>query len=279
VNRLILPSALALAIALAGCSKNAPGPSLVSSESWCPDGFEIGPQDTCFALPDKHDAETPVLVYLHGMYAGHGSPAEWAVVRSAVGRGFAVIIPRGKRGMCAWKAELKDHFCWPQEVDDPQAFKSVVAEWDRVLWQVDALLEPGTHKRYVLGYSNGGFFATYLMNHDLFPAQGWAIVNGGPLDPGAKPAKPAPALLVAAQDDAAQAPKMKELDETLTRGGIPHVYCPRSGAHELSAEDVGSALRFFTAAAHGKTAAFACEGAKQPAAAASQPAAGPLDTP
>src|SRR5437879_10951873 len=96
----------------------APKTALSSSESWCPDGFEVGPTDTCFAIPEKHDKDTAVLVYLHGPYSGHGSPEEWAMVRAAADRGFAVVIPRGKRGLCAWKAELKDHFCWPQEADD-----------------------------------------------------------------------------------------------------------------------------------------------------------------
>ena len=160
--------------------------TLSASESWCPDGFEVGPQDTCFAVPETTTKDTPVLVYLHGMYAGHGSPEEWRLVRSAVSKGFAVVVPRGKRGLCAWKADLADNFCWPQEVEDPQAFKNVVAEWDRVLWQVDAILEGGSHKRYVLGFSNGANFAAYLAEHGLFPAQAYAIVGGGALEPAAQ---------------------------------------------------------------------------------------------
>jgi len=261
MRTLLALSVLAAALAPACTPKESTTPSLVSHESWCPDGFEVGPQDTCFAIPDKHDASTPVLVYLHGMYAGHGSVEEWSLVRSAVDRGFAVVVPRGKRGMCAWKAELKDHFCWPQEADDPEAFKHVVAEWDRVLWQVDALLEAGTHKRYVLGFSNGGFFATYLAVHGLFPAQGYAIVNGGSLEPTIKPAK-VPLLLVAAQDDADQAPKMKAFHEAL--GAAPHAYCTRPGSHPLAASDVEAALRFFRHA-EGKAPPFACEAGGKPA--------------
>ena len=210
----LVPLVSALALALA-CTPTKPVATLSASDSWCPDGFEVGPQDTCFAVPERTTKDTPVLVYLHGMYAGHGSPEEWRLVRSATARGFAVVMPRGKRGLCAWKAELSDHFCWPQEIDDPAAFKHVVAEWDRVLWQVDAILEGGAHKRYVLGYSNGGFFAAYIAEHGLFPAQAYSIVNGGPLGTTAKPAKPAPMLLLAAQDDATQGPKMKELHDGL----------------------------------------------------------------
>lgn len=258
----LLPIAAA-GLALACTPNDSARPRLVSSESWCPEGFEIGPQDTCFAIPDKHDGATPVLVYLHGMYSGHGSPEEWRLVRGAVDRGFAVVVPRGKRGLCAWKAELKDHFCWPQEVDDPQAFKNVVAEWDRVLWQVDALLEPGTHKRYVLGYSNGGFFATYLATHGLFFADGYAIVNGGLLDPSPSATLPRSAsmLLIAARDDARHGPK--DIHDAFTKGGVPHAWCARPGAHALTAEDVDAALRFFKHDADGKPV-LGCEGGTKP---------------
>src|SRR5262249_20531127 len=128
-------------VVLGGCKspppQTAPSSLANAAETWCPDHFESGPSDTCFAIPDSPTKDTPVLVYLHGMYQGHGSPEEWSAVSVALQRGFAVVIPRGKRGLCAWRAELKDHYCWPQDSEDPQTVKSVVTEWDRVLWQVD----------------------------------------------------------------------------------------------------------------------------------------------
>jgi len=232
--------------ALVSCSPSKPVATLSASDSWCPDGFESGPQDTCFAVPETTTKETPILVYLHGMYAGHGSPEEWRLVRTAVDKGYAVVVPRGKRGLCAWKAELADNFCWPQEVDDPQAFKNVVAEWDRVLWQVDAILENGPHKRYVLGFSNGAFFATYLAEHGLFPAQAYALVGGGALEPPRKAAaKSVPLMLISAQDDPDQAPKTKELHDGLSKVGWTHAWCTHPGPHPLAKEDVDASLRFF----------------------------------
>ena len=258
------PLGALLSLSPASCSPAKPVATLSASDSWCPDGFEVGPQDTCFAVPETTTKDTPVLVYLHGMYAGHGSPEEWRLVRSAVARGYAVVVPRGKRGLCAWKAELKDHFCWPQETEDPQAFKNVVAEWDRVLWQVDAILEGGSHKRYVLGFSNGGFFASYIAEHGLFAAQAYAIAGGGPLEPPQKPGKAVPVMLLAAQDDATESAKTKELHEGLAKVGWPHAYCTRPGPHPLAAADVEAALRFFKHEQDGSLKAssdgYPCEG-------------------
>lgn len=257
--------------ALAACGgREAAEPKNVLSnagETWCPEGFETGPSDTCFAIPEQGSKDTPVLVYLHGMYVGHGQPEEWSAVRGAVGRGFAVVIPRGKRGLCAWRAELKDHYCWPQDAEDLGAVKRVVADWDRVLWQVDALLDGGTHKRYVLGSANGGFFASFLATHTVFPGQAYAVVNGGPLGPPGK-AKPVPILLVTAQDSAEHAPPMRDLHEALTKAAWPHAFCPRSGTEALTAEDVEGALRFFKHDADGtlkaKAGSYPCDGAIAP---------------
>lgn len=252
-------------VSVAACGPSKPPTTLSSSDSWCPDGFESGPQDTCFAVPESPTKDTPVIIYLHGMYAGHGSPEEWSLVRSVIGKGFAVVVPRGRRGLCAWKAELKDHFCWPHETDDPQAFVHVVKDWERVLWQVDAILEQGNHKRYVLGFSNGGFFAAYMAEHGLFPAQAYAIVNGGPLEPVPKTAKQVPVMLVSAADDPTQAPKMKELHDGLSKAAWPHAFCSRPGAHPLAAEDIDAATRFFKREGEGTLKAssagtYACEG-------------------
>lgn len=254
---------------VAACGSSPPTPVLTNNETWCPDGFENGPSDTCFAIPEPHDAKTPVIVYLHGMYEGHGNPAEWFAVHEATRRGFAVIVPRGKRGLCAWKAELKNHFCWPTETDDPHAFKSIVAEWDRVLWQVDALLEAGTHKRYVLGFSNGGQFAEYLATQGTFAAQAYAVVDGTALAPPTKVSRPPPVLLLssAAGDESA---KMKELHDSLSKASWSHAWCTRSTekAQILDAHDVDAALRFFKRDAEGSLKAqgtgYACEGGTKP---------------
>jgi poly(3-hydroxybutyrate) depolymerase len=250
---LVLAPALAVTLALpvgGGCKPGTaatdPSNTLAhANESWCPEGFESGPNDTCFALPDQPTKETPILVYLHGMYQGHGSLEEWGAVRLALQRGFAVVIPRGKRGLCAWSAEVKDHYCWPTDFDDTPTIKGLIAEWDRVLWQVDALLEPGSHKRYVLGFASGGFFAALVAFRGFFPAQAYAVVNGGQLVAPAKSKSTPPMLLIAAADDRDQGPKMRELHDGLTKASWAHAFCSRPGSHPLTPDDVEMSVRFF----------------------------------
>jgi poly(3-hydroxybutyrate) depolymerase len=237
-----------------------------AAESWCPEGFEPGPNDTCFALPAEPTKDTPVLVYLHGLYVGHGSPAEWEAVRLAAQRGFAVVVPRGKRGLCDWRAELKDHFCWPQDPEDTEAIRGLIKEWERVLWQVDALLEGGPHKRYVLGSSNGGFFAAFVATHGLFDGRAYAIVNGGVLAPPGK-SKPAPMILIGTSESE-EGGKLRELHETLGKASWAHAFCPRPGAATITPDDVELALRFFKRDAEGTLKAqnwtYPCDGSTPP---------------
>lgn len=250
-----------LLAALVGCKagEGDAAPRMIAHDSWCPDGFEQSTAEACFALPAGETKDAPILLYLHGMFKDHEAKEEWAAVHAATKRGFAVVIPRGKRGACAWKADVKDFFCWPQEPEDTAEMKATVAEWDKVLWQVDALLDPGKHRRYVLAFSNGGFFAEHLATHGLFDAQAWAIVNGGALVPPGTKTKATPMLLVAAEDDKDQAPRMKELHDTLTKVGWPHAYCPRPGPHGLTPEDVDQSLRFFRRDATDAKAAPSCK--------------------
>lgn len=237
-----------LAVSLGACRPNAQAakepPLAGETESWCPEGFEAGPSDTCFAIPERPTHDTPVLVYLHGPYQGRGSPEEWATVRVALERGFAIVLPRGKRGLCAWRAEFRDHYCWPEGPEDMQEVSNVVADWGRVLWQVDALLEKGTHKRYVLGFASGGTFASLLATRQIFQGDAYAIVNGGPVRFPSDPPFPVPQLLVVGEATDVM-PKMKAWHESLTKARWPHAFCPRAGGMAVTSEDVEVALRFF----------------------------------
>lgn len=250
----VTSAVLAGVAALAACPKPTPQrEAFVANETWCPDGFEIGPQDTCFAIPDTPSADTPILVYLHGPYQGHGNPEEWSLVRGATQRGFAVVMPRGKRGACAWTAEVRDNFCWPREPEDRRAIKATVAEWEKVLWQVEALLEGGAHPRFVLGNGNGGFFAAHLATHGYFDAAAWAVLHGGALAPSPRGGEPtSPIVMVSIPSDAESHGKMIELRDQLRRANWPHEFCTRPGAPALAAADLDIALRAFKRISEGR---------------------------
>jgi dienelactone hydrolase len=99
-------------------------------------------------------------------------------------------------------------------------------------------------RRYVLGFSNGGFFAGLLAVRALFDADAFVVGNAGPVEPvhalGTKP----PLLLMSADDDASQDGMMR-LDDELTREGWLHENYARAGTHELTDDEIDAALTFF----------------------------------
>lgn len=256
---------------IAGCgSPGTSRPKLASvAESWCPDGFEVGPTDTCFLLPEARGKGVGVVVFLHGMFVGRSSPEEIEQLKAVQAAGFAVVVPRGRRGLCDWKPELSSHFCWPKDPDDPQEFAAVVGTWDRVLWQVDALLEDGPHPRYVLGVANGGYFASYLALRGVFKADAWAVVGAGPIvDQPKAGVAAAPVLLVAAEGDAEQGPPARKLRDDLERAHWPAAFCPRPGPAELTKGDLDASLAFFHRAQKGELKGaqrLTCDGRPAPA--------------
>ncbi len=250
------PFCAAAVLALAGCAKP---PVEAPVEHWCPEGFEVGHGDVCFALPAAHGPHTGIVVYLHARMAGRGDAAEWAAAHAAVARGYAVVLPRGRRALCALQAGREDEFCWPHG-GDPGESRALLADWDHTLWQVNELLEGDAHPRFVLASGEGATFAARLVQSGAFKARAFALVGGGdaPADPGEPTPSPAPGaerppvLLLAAPESE----KVNQLDKRLSGAGLPHVRCARAGAAPLSTADVEVALRFFQ-----RGAAFTCDGA------------------
>jgi predicted esterase len=118
----------------------------------------------------------------------------------------------------------------------------VVRTWSRTL--EEAQERSGSKTRFLLGFSNGAYFAGLLATRGLFDADAVAIAHGGPVDPLGAPGRAVPLLLLSADDDFAQ-DDMIHFDAELTREHWPHDSYARSGVHGLTDEDIDVALAFF----------------------------------
>jgi predicted esterase len=215
---------------------------------WCAPGFEpLAGGDGCFAAPGAR-AERPLLVYLHGRYPSDGPFDEVDRQRRlgerATARGFAVLVLRGALGACS-APELSNWFCWPSNERNAGAAGGFVDARRRMIATAEE--RAGSRARFLLGFSNGGYFAGLIASRGLLDVDAVVVAHAGPVEPvhplGAKP----PLLLLSADDDIAQE-DMIRFDEELARERWPHDAYARSGGHALTDEDIDAALTFFSRA-------------------------------
>ena len=211
---------------------------------WCAPGYEpIG--GGCLALSVSAQTPQPLIVYLHGRYARDASAEEVDRQRRlgtlATAHGFAVLALRGRLGECT-SAELARWFCWPSNEHNEDGAAAVVASWAGALGEAHRRGRSKT--RFVLGFSNGAYFAGLLATQALFDAEAFVIAHGGPVGSVHALPKMPPLVLLSADDDIAQ-DDMIRLDGELTRERWPHDSYARAGAHGLTDGDIDAALTFF----------------------------------
>lgn len=218
---------------------------LEAKADWCTGAMEPMRGNACFAAPAS-PGHAPLLVYIHGMYGAENAPEEATrqerVVRLGVQKGFAVLIFRGEKGECK-NAQIPDYVCWPSNPRNEADGPTFVARWQPALEDA-AKRVGGSSPRYLLGFSNGAYFASLIATRALVAFDGIAIAHGGPVEPtrplGSKP----PLLLISADDDPSDG-EMGLLDQELAREQWPHVVVAREGGHALLDWDVDMALTFF----------------------------------
>jgi predicted esterase len=219
----------------------------VPPADWCAPGFEPIAGGGCFAAAPNSTSALALIVYLHGRYAKDAATDEIDRQRRlgirATARGFAVLALRGHLGACT-APELATWYCWPSNPTNVDAGPAFVAEWSRALTAAHARTASDT--RFLLGFSNGGYFADLIASRGLVDVDAVVVAHGGPVEPVRALRGTPPLLLLSADDDIAQ-DDMIRLDEELG-AQWPHDSYARYGGHALADEDIEAALAFFARA-------------------------------
>ncbi len=219
----------------------------VPAADWCAPGFEPIAGGGCFAAASAHPA-TPLLVYLHGRYAkdvvGDEVDRQRRLGVRATAAGFAVLALRGRLGQCT-APELATWYCWPSNETNADAGPEFVDTWAVAL--AAAQERAGSPQRFLLGFSNGAYFAGLIASRGWLEADAFVVAHGGPVEPVHALRGTPPLLLLSADDDVAQ-DEMIRLDEELTRERWAHDGYARAGGHGLTDSDIDAALAFFARA-------------------------------
>jgi dienelactone hydrolase len=120
-----------------------------------------------------------------------------------------------------------------------------VDQWSTAL--AAAQERAGSRQRFLLGFSNGGYFAGLIASRGWLDVDAFVVAHAGPVEPVQALHGTPPLLLLSADDDVAQ-DDMIRLDEGLTRAQWAHDSYARAGGHGLTDGDIDAALTFFARA-------------------------------
>ncbi len=253
-RRFRAPSVVVVVLALlAGCSrdrKDLPSGASTSepATAWCGEGWRALDDGACLAVPDHLATPTSLVVYAHGMSAPDALPTDEQATLLAAARshGFAVLFVRGKAGLCAWDPGVVDHLCWPtkQETVDT-AGPAILAEWERAQARAEATVGARFDRRYLFGFSNGGYFVAFLTVEGRYRVDGAGLVGAGrtAVDESLSgAARPPFYLAVGDQEEEVTQKDAATLAQVLDRAGwkTAHVVHPGRG-HELHEDDLAAA--------------------------------------
>jgi predicted esterase len=164
----------------AGAASSAPLPPLTTA--WCGSGWLGLDGSTCLALPERFASPASLVIFAHGILAPGALPTHDQAMLLAAARkhGFAVLFARGTAGLCDWDAGVSDHACWPtrrRTVDD--AGPAIFAAWANGQARAEDSAGVRFERRYLVGFSNGGYFVAYVALEGRFPIAGAGVVGAG----------------------------------------------------------------------------------------------------
>jgi predicted esterase len=217
---------------------------------WCAQGW-IGLDDhTCFHVPEEVIAGMPLIIVLHGAISPDTLPSslQAAAQEAADALGFIALFPRGRQGLCAWDPSVEGYYCWPtRRVHVDAEAPALLEEMMSAEALLQQLLGINFGRRYVIGFSNGGYFASYIGLEGLIDVDGIGLVGAGRSileEELFSHARPPFYIAVGALETAHVIASAYNLEAVLTEHGWPHelVVHPDRG-HEMHTDDFASAWR------------------------------------
>jgi predicted esterase len=215
---------------------------------WCTEGWTGLDDHTCFFVPDTITTPTSVLYFLHGMMQPDSiaKTAQKLARDAAQEHGFIAVFPRGRQGLCAWADEVKDWWCWPSSRTAVDASAGeILKEWSDSEALLGDILDVSFTRRYVLGFSNGGYFAAYIGLEGLLATDGIGVVGAGRanIDESLMPAESTPFYIAVGELEIASTKAgAQNLAYVLDKHGWPHDLVIHAGqGHSVNASDFDNA--------------------------------------
>jgi predicted esterase len=224
----------------------APAPEVTQTEpSWCAPELETLPGDVCFfaASPPEGTRRT-LVIFLHGLVqhgAGWQHDQQRGIARGAKRLGFAVLAPRGRRGA---RRNDRSMVAWPTSADAQAKHEGeVVAEWTAARALIEERQGAPFDEVFVVGFSNGAYYAASLALRGRLAVDGYAVFAGG-VGHGAARADARVPIFVAISGKDDTADDARALAAMLKKYGWPHLAETRAVGHMIADVHLDHALAY-----------------------------------
>lgn len=219
---------------------------------WCAPELTPLTSNVCYYSPSSESTEAKtdtLVVFLHSLVSA-GPKAAWEqqlrMRRLADTYRFTILIPRGRPGLGPGRDPAT--LAWPTaERLQREHETELLGEWNAAIQQAE-----GRHgafaRRFVIGFSNGAYYATSLAFREAFTCDGFALFAGGSGSKyqrlAAAKAKRRTPMFVGYGTLDPDNPQQRSLVTLLKQLGWPHHSLAAKVGHTVAAEQLRAALRF-----------------------------------
>ncbi|MBI4955165.1 MAG: dienelactone hydrolase family protein [Myxococcales bacterium] len=227
-------------------------PTSAAPKRWCAPELESLPGDVCYHGEPAHEGRRTLVIFLHGLVE---DGTDWqyhqqrGIVRGAARLGYSVLAPRGRVG--ASRTGGDSRVAWPTAMTARQAHEdAVLAEWQRARELVEQREGAPFDEVFVLGFSNGAYYASSLALRGRLAVDGYAVFAGGTAyAPSAGGAARAPVFVAIAGQDKTTFDDARSLARALEAAGWPHRAETRKVGHAIADAHLDHALDYLRARA------------------------------
>jgi len=255
VRRFIL-ALTTVALALGSPSAHAQDAAPVPA-TWCAPELETLAGDVChFEAPASGAGRRTLVIFLHGVIQPD-TTWQWnqqrGIVVGAKRLGFSVLMPRGRRGI--GPPGMNDWITWPTSVTaQKQVEPELLDEWAAARRQVEARSGKPFDEVFVVGFSNGAYYATSLALRGRLAVDGFAVFAGGSAAPhlvkaGAGTRERVPLFVAVSTKDKTTARDSRSLGDALRLLRWPSRVEATPAGHAIADAPLDHALSFLRASA------------------------------
>ena len=219
------------------------------SGDWCSADVETLANNVCYAKgPNKDPKRRTLVIFLHGLTedgAGWQHSLQKGMAIAGKRLDFSALMPRGRNGVGPGRKQST--IAWPGGEEVRKLYEDdVIKEWFDAKAEIEKKEGAPFDEVFVMGFSNGAYYASSLALRGRLDVDGYAVFAGGSANGSAagKQTKNRQPIFVGVATKDATAKKGKELVKALDSLKWPHRTDSRPVGHVVADGQLDRAIEY-----------------------------------